>query len=100
MNSFLFVIIILAALCAIMLLASFLHQRTVETIKPVPLSQRKNPEEEKRNLKPLKVGGYSKNLDKNRHKAALKARRQGHLRYFFHGNYFPTGLKLTNGAGR
>jgi hypothetical protein len=39
-----------------------------------------------------KIRYVGKNNDNNQHKAAMKARRQGHLRYYFHGEYYNTGL--------
>jgi len=39
----------------------------------------------------------SKNQANNFHKAALKARRQGHLRFMFHGDYYTTGLYRVDG---
>ena len=42
----------------------------------------------------------SKNDQRNFHKAALKARRQGHLRFDWHGNWYLTGLKSLDGTGK
>lgn len=40
----------------------------------------------------------SSNEARNMHKAGLKARRQGHLRYMFHGEWHGTGLKRIETA--
>ena len=38
----------------------------------------------------------SKNDSLNHEKAALRARRQGHLRFMYHGQYYFTGLKVID----
>jgi hypothetical protein len=50
---------------------------------------------------PKKKVKTDKELDRERanfSKAQSKARRQGHLRFYFHGEYYPTGLLVTNGG--
>lgn len=42
----------------------------------------------------------SNNEQRNFEKAYLKARRQGHQRFWFHDGYYETGLKLVDGTGR
>jgi len=42
----------------------------------------------------------SNNEQRNFEKAYLKARRQGHQRFWFHDGYYETGLKLVDGTGK
>jgi hypothetical protein len=50
---------------------------------------------------PKKKVKTDRELDRERanfRKAQLKGRRQGHLQFYFHGEYYPTGLLVTNGG--
>jgi hypothetical protein len=49
-----------------------------------------------RKAKTNKLEYIGKNYANNEHKAMMKARRQGHQLYYYHGEYYPTGL-IANG---
>ena len=69
-------------------------------LKPEEPEIKEHPKEEPEIKERPKVEAvkktHSKNFNLNLHKALLKARRQGHLRCYFHYCYYPTGLTIID----
>jgi len=88
--AFIILLIILAGFTSFRL-DKLLRKNTVKLPKRFEEPTPGEIEGEKRVLKPIRY--TSKNEYQNHHKAALKARRQGHFRFMRHGTWYFTGLK-------
>jgi len=99
MNSILiFVLIILALLVCIYFVSKRICKTVVTDSVPTVEPMNRNLIISKTANRKLKKKVLSDNEQRNYHKALLKARRQGHLTFFFHEEYYPTGLMVTNGG--
>ena len=99
MNSILIFVLIILALIVCMYFVSRRIRKTVvnDGIPSVePVSHKLIIS--KPTIRKQKKKALSDNEQRNYNKALLKARRQGHLTFFFHEGYYPTGLMVTNGG--
>jgi hypothetical protein len=95
METLIIVIIVLVALGLFILGVDLYSSVPKQTIEP---KQPKQPQKTV-TLKARFAKGYSlKNEKQNFQKKQQKARNQGKLQFYFHGEYYPTGLLVVNGG--
>jgi len=92
MNTFLFLSLISLSLALVI----YLVDRKINKKSSVDTDDHHDHE----NIVKPEKAAKPKNEQLNFHKAAIKARRQGHLRFVYHGNYYTTGLNTVDGTGK
>ena len=99
METLIFSCVTLAALCLIWIAFVFWYAERKYLTNNNDTTTLKPMYKPSKNIKSNDLYGYSHSNEKqNFQKKQQKARNQGKLQFYFHGEYYPTGLLVVNGG--